>query len=241
MCALNDERSDIASNKVNIREITVESRDGLNMTVQFYSPKIESKYPTVLMLPMLGKTGSSWNNFISILLNNGFAVCNVDLRGHGRSVRMKNGKEVFYQNMNEQDWKKIPEDVADLIDFISKDKFVDPNRLGIAGASIGANSAIIVASRYPNKAKTLIALSPGINYKGLETLEPAKNLKIPVLIAVGSEDDYAYKSSNQLNEVVKTTHNLLIYKNSEHGSDLLNKSEDLQRKIVDWLDEYLKK
>ena len=241
MCDLNDEQSDIASNKVNIREITVESRDGLNMTVQFYYPKAKSKYPTVLLVPMLGKCSSSWNNFIPVLLDNGFAICSTCLRGHGRSVRMKDGREIFHQNMKEQDWKKIPEDLTDLIDFVSKDKFVEPERLGIVGASIGANVGIITASRYPNKIKTLIALSPGINYKGLETLEPAKNLKIPVLIAAGSKDDYAYKSSNQLNEVVKTTHNLLIYKNSEHGSDLLNKSEDLQRKIVDWLDEYLKK
>lgn len=239
MCALDPEQFNKVLNRV--REITVESRDGLNMIVQFYSPKAEDKYPTVLLVPMLGKTRSCWNNFIPVLLDNGFAACNVDLRGHGRSVRMKDGKEVFCQNMNEQDWKKIPEDVADLIDFISKDKFVDPERFGIVGASIGANAGIIVAAKYPNKVKTAIALSPGINYKGLETLEPAKKIKVPVLIAVGSEDNYANESSNQLNEVVKTNHDLLIYKNSDHGSDLLNKSEDLQRKIIDWLNEYLKK
>jgi len=243
VCTLNgnNEQVNLDFDKLNMREITIEAKDGLNIAVEFYSPKVEGKYPAILLLHMLGKDKASWNKLIPELLDNGFVVYSADLRGHGRSVRMKNGKEVFYQNMNENDWNKIPEDVIDLVDFISQDKFVDSEQIGIAGASIGANAAIICASRYQNKVKTVIALSPGLNYRGLEILEPAKNLKVPILMVAGSGDKYAYESSNQLNEVVKTIHDLLIYDNKEHGTNLLIYSEGLQKKVVNWLNEYLKK
>ena len=145
--------------------------------------------------------------------------------------------EVFYTNMNENDWEKLPDDVNAVIKYISASQSIDLSKLSIIGASIGANTAIIEASKYPDKIKSVVAISPGLVYHNLETLDAAKNLQTPLLIAVSKGDEYSFESSNQLNSVVKAKHNLLIYNDGEHGTNLLNHSEDLQKKVISWLNE----
>ncbi|MDD3013535.1 MAG: alpha/beta fold hydrolase [Candidatus Gastranaerophilales bacterium] len=225
---------------VNINEISILTRDNLNVSVKYYIPPTEGEKPAVILLHMLGKDKSSWNKFIPKLLENGYAVFNIDMRGHGRSTRIQDGHEIFYTNMNESDWKKLPDDVNDVINFIKNEKFIDKNKIAVMGASIGANSAIIEVSKHPDYIKAVIALSPGLNYHGILTYEAAKDLRIPLLIAVSQGDMYSFESSNQLNKVVKNSHDLLIYKGADHGTNLLNKYEDLENKVVSWLNENLR-
>src|SRR3989339_138768 len=82
-------------------QLQVKTQDNLSLSVQYYFPKTEEKLPVVILLHMLDKDKSSWNQFIRPLLNNNYAVYAVDLRGHGRSIFMQNGETVFYNSMNE--------------------------------------------------------------------------------------------------------------------------------------------
>ncbi|MFH0702128.1 MAG: alpha/beta fold hydrolase [bacterium] len=226
---------------VNIGELSINTRDNLILLVKYYISKNKENSPVVILLHMLGKDNSSWNKFIPLLLNNGYAVYSVDMRGHGKSVETLDKKSNYFQTMTDGNWLKMPDDVSDLINFISKDKTVDSSNIALIGASIGANSAIIAASEHPDKVKTTVALSPGLNYRGIEILKSAENLKTPILIATSQNDDYSYKSSNQLNKAVKVEHDLLIYEGNEHGTNLLNQSEELMSKIISWLNEHIEK
>jgi len=239
-CALFSSPEYSMPEKVNVNEISVLTRDNLKVSVKNYIPESKEKLPAVILIHMLGKDKTSWNKFIPRLLENGYAVFNVDMRGHGRSTKIQNGHEIFYTNMNETDWKKLPDDVLDIINFIQNEKSVNKDKISIIGASIGANTAIIEGSEYPDKIKAVVALSPGLDYHGLITLDAAKKLDIPIFIASSEGDTYSLESSNQLNKVVKSTHDLLIYKGSEHGTNLLNQSEDLENKVISWLNENFK-
>lgn len=235
----NDKNSD--SSRVNVKETFINTKDDLNISIKYYIPESREKLPAVILLHMLGKDKSSWDRFIPLLVKAGYAVFNVDLRGHGRSVKMQTGKEIFFMNMNETDWKKLPDDVIDVVNFVRQSKYVISSQIGIVGASIGANAGIIDGSEYPDKIKTVVALSPGMDYHGLQIFKPAQNIKIPVLIAVSEEDVYSYESANQLNTVVNSEHNLLIYNGNQHGTNLLNQSEKLENEAVNWLNEHLKR
>lgn len=224
---------------VKINEITILTRDNLNISVKSYIPESNKLLPVVLLLHMLGKDKSSWDRFITKLLDSQYAVFSIDMRGHGRSTKIKDGNEIVYTNMNESDWKKLPDDIDDVISLIQNERLIDKNRIGIVGASIGANTAIIAASKHPDKIKTIVALSPGLDYHDIVTLDAAEKLKKPILFAVSEEDNYSYKSCNELNKVVKMKHDLLIYKGAEHGTNLLNQSDDLESKVISWLYENL--
>jgi len=239
-CSVFSNPEGLIPDNVRINEISIITKDNLCLSLKYYIPHSDRKLPTVLLIHMLGKDKSSWDKFIPKLLKNGYAVFAVDMRGHGRSTKIQGGHEIYYTNMNETDWKKLPDDLSDVINFIKNEKLVDQNNLAIIGASIGANSAIVYCSKHPDIVKTLIALSPGLNYHSILTYEDAKELKIPILIAVSNGDTYSYESSNQLNKVVKTKHDLLIYKGAEHGTNLLNQTNDLENKVISWLNEKFK-
>ena len=242
-CSFNGEHSGIKypENRIITNEVTVNTRDNLNIKINFYVLKDKARSPAVVLLHMLGKDSSSWNNFIPLLLDQGYAVLNVDLRGHGRSVKINNGRKIFYNSMSENDWQKLPDDIIDIVNFVSHDKYVDSDKIALIGASIGANSSIIAGSNLPDKIKTVVAISPGLDYHGIQPLSFAENLSIPLLVAVSKGDRYSFESSNQLNEVVKSPHDLLVYNDEQHGTNLLFSSQELQGKIINWLNEYLKK
>ena len=82
-------------NKVSTGNLLISTPDGLNISIQYLIPKTKTRHPAVILLHMLGKEDSSWNSFIPKLLDNGYAIYNMDLRGHGRSTRLKNGHGSF--------------------------------------------------------------------------------------------------------------------------------------------------
>jgi len=222
-------------------ETYIFTKDNLSLSLKYYIPTTNQKPATVLLLHQFRKDKSSWDKFIPMLLNNGYAVYSIDMRGHGKSNSYKDGKEIFYEDMPESEWNKIPHDIDTVMDFIRTNNAVDSSKIVVIGASIGANTAIIASSMFSDKIKTAVALSPGIEYHHLKTFGYAKTAKIPIMIAVAKDDEYARESSIELNKVITSKHVLDIYPGSEHGTNLLDITPDLQNKIVVWLNENLKK
>lgn len=224
-----------------ITDTSIYTRDNLSLSVKYFIPETQEKPPVVILLHQFRKDKSSWNEFIPDLLKNGYAVYAIDMRGHGKSNKFKDGREIFHETMPESEWNQVPYDVHSVIELIKTNADVDSSRIAVIGASIGANTSIITASMFSNEIITAVALSPGIEYHHLKTYQYAKNAKNPLMIAVAKNDTYAFESSNELNNVIKSKHSMEVYESSEHGTNLLNITPDLQSKIIVWLNENLKK
>ncbi len=222
-------------------DTSIYTQDNLSLSVKYYIPQTQKKPPVVILLHQFRKDKSSWNEFIPQLLKNGYAVYAIDMRGHGRSNKFKDGREIFYETMPENEWNQIPNDVHSVIEFIKTNADVDSSKIAVIGASIGANTSIITSTMFSNEIKTAVALSPGIEYHHLKTYQYAKDAINPLMIAVAKNDTYSFESSNELNSVIKPKHILEVYESSEHGTNLLNITPDLQNKIIVWLNENLKK
>ncbi len=222
-------------------DTSIYTRDNLSLSVKYFIPRTQEKPPVIILLHQFRKDKSSWNEFIPDLLKNGYAVYAIDMRGHGKSNKFKDGKEIFHETMPESEWNQVPYDVHSVIEFIKTNADVDSSKIAVIGASIGANTSIITSSMFSNEIKTAVALSPGIEYHHLKTYQYAKDAKNPLMIAVAKNDTYAFESSNELNSIIKPKHSLEVYESSEHGTNLLNITPDLQNKIIVWLNENLKK
>ncbi len=108
----------------------------------------------VLLVHMLGRRKEDWISLATRLRQAGYGVLAIDLREQGRTG--------------------APELLADLragFDFLRAEKKVDAARIGLVGASIGANAALNLAAQEPLVRLTAL-LSPGLNYRGVTT-EPA--------------------------------------------------------------------
>ena len=130
------------------RRVTFRAEDGAMLNGAYYEPS-RRPAPGIVLLPMLRRTHADWDAAASQLSDAGFAVVALDYRG---------GDEIGAYAL----------DVRAAKAFLRERPEVIGNSLGIAGASIGANLAVLDAADDPG-VLSIALLSPGIDYKGLRT------------------------------------------------------------------------
>jgi pimeloyl-ACP methyl ester carboxylesterase len=196
----------------------------------------------VILLHMLGRNRSDWNDFASTLTNknNDYAVLSIDLRGHGESTSQNGNTIISFQSFTPSDFNKMVMDVKAAKQFLVTQKNINPNNIAIVGASIGANVALNYAASDPS-IKAFVLLSPGLDYKGVTTSDAVKQYKGPIYIATAGKDQIAGNDPRTLcNEIINCANNnrLHIYQDSNsHGTDMFSDSS-LQPPltlIVSWL------
>jgi dienelactone hydrolase len=209
-----------------IRE-EIEASDGLILIGTYYTPAdSESPWPGVILLHMLWSDRSAWDEYAYELAGNGFAVFALDMRGHGET-----GGEV--------NWDLAAEDIRLIWDNLSEREEIDPARMGIVGASIGANMALVSGANEP-EVRTVILLSPGLSYAGVETTDAIKAYgERSVFIVASQEDTYAADSSEKLNELALGESKLEMYQDAGHGTFMLENQPELRGGIIDWLRDHL--
>ncbi len=227
--------------KLNEETVSFLTKDGVKIFGSLYLPgRTKGKVSAVLLLHQLGKDRRSWNVLIPNLLKEKYVVLAIDLRGHGDSTTF-DGKPYFYSDFSNSDYALMIEDVRSAVEYLKSRGEVRADRIGIIGASIGANLALQYASEDRN-VRTVILLSPGENYRGLEILPFLEAYsRRALLIVVSEKDTYSLVSSQKLKEhaVQASPCKLKIYPGGLHGTDLMNISNGLPSIIVAWLQNHL--
>ena len=210
----------------NAMDVDLKTDDNLNVKATFY--KGNKDMPSIILLHMLGRTRGDWASFAIELQKIGYNIIAIDSRGHGQS-------DMDFRSFSGGDFNKMVLDAKAANDFLTKNEIGD--KVGIIGASIGANTALNFAAQ-DSSIRTVILLSPGLEYRGIKTDEPIKQFKNPILIAASESDTYAADSSRTLGSLSKSS-TLKIYTGSLHGTNLLGRT-DINKIIVDWLDKNLR-
>ncbi len=193
-------------------KVSFKTDDGWVIIGNLYTPRGTSK-GKVLLLHERGGQALDWDSLCSSLKAAGFTVLAIDQRGAGRSIKGPgpNGAGAPWNTGN---------DIAAAIKFLHTSK-----PIGIAGASYGANNALLYAAAHQNQVSTLLLLSPGEDYNGLKAVPPARIYHGSVFIMYGKSDKIV---GNGPEEIAKTlpgkNHILAPVDGSEHGTDLLNKN-----------------
>lgn len=179
------------------QEVKINSSDGVILAgTLFQSEKTNS--PALLLLHQWESDRHSWGDFAKDLQNDGFNVLAIDGRGFGESTKKADGSTIA-AGRTDADVKAMLGDVEAAFDFLSKQDKVDPNRVGIIGASYGSSLALIYAADHPNVA-AIALLSPGLNYFGNMQTEPAMtNYKNrPAFLAAAKDDPDSFNAVTRL-------------------------------------------
>lgn len=198
-----------------------------------FVPAIKLRAPAVLLLHQLGRDRSTYDSIIGLLREAGFATLALDFRGHGESTKMGD-KDISWESFSEQDWNGIGIDVATALAGLRKKRGVDPDTIGIVGASIGANTAFVTASS-DALIKSVVLLSPGLDYRGIKT-EPATSgmAQRSVLIVAAENDSYSFESSKKLSQQVENSV-FIQEKGDAHGTNMLEANPSLPQKMIEFL------
>ncbi len=201
--------------------VTFTTADGISLVGTYFEPA-QGNAPGVILVHMVAGQRADWDSLAAALQDRGFAILTFDLRGHGESG-------------GSQEWDKMSDDVAVAYQFLSGQPSVDRTRVGLVGASIGANLALNSAAVEPG-VKALVLLSPGLDYRGVQTeasMQPYGNR--PILFVASKTDAYAAQTVATLSGLAQGKAKTQLYDNAGHGTQMLGGADGLEDLIANWL------
>lgn len=232
-----------AASNYTLRTYDVETSDGHLLKAYLSYPKTKHKtYPTILMLHSLGYPSNYWQPLEDKFNQLGFAVLKIDFRGHGKSVYNKNFRMQHWTKYKNDTFMKYPKDVVEVIDYVKKQtKKADFNNWAIIGADIGANTAVLVAKKYPVKPKALVLISPSMTFKGLYIPVAMTEIGYTPILAMACEGDkYSMQEQEKLSKFAQGTFDILNTKSGGSGMLIIKKYPEMQSHIVNWINKYFK-
>lgn len=208
------------------QQVEITAPDGLLIKGDYYLPATEdgALAPAVILMHMLSSTRRAWEPLIPALVNEyGIAVLNIDLRGHGETG-------------GRPDWTLAEGDVQTIIDWLRTQEGIDPANLSLIGASIGSNLAIRGWANDP-MIRTAVALSPGLDYRGVTTLDAVSaNSDRALMLVAARQDTYSADSVIELFAATSGDAVLRLFDGSRHGTELFREEADwLVYSIGDWI------
>lgn len=219
--------------------------DGYNVAAWFWPPRSKpangSKVPALILLHQRARDKSSWGSFADELVAEGYSVIAIDLRGHGQTLNPQ-GQAIPLDSLRDADYLAMLKDVAAAHAYLAQQPGVDADRVGIIGASIGANLALLYAAD-DRRIRTVVALSPGLNYRGLQPLNAMAGLdKRPLFLIASKSDKPSADACTALQQaaVKEAPVSVRLFDGTAHGTDLLSANSGLDQTIVSgWLLNYL--
>jgi len=204
------------------RTVTFRTDDGVTIAATWYEPSTRPA-PAVVLIHMMKRSRRDWDTFASRLAAEGVGALAVDLRGHGDSSG----------GVASDDLGPMVGDVTAARRYLATRPDVQPGRIGFAGASLGANLAVLAAVDVP--ATSLALLSPSLDYRGLRIEGAVRKLGTrPVLLVASGEDAYAVRTVKDLQKAGGGTREVLMLAGAGHGTAMLGRDADLARALVDW-------
>jgi dienelactone hydrolase len=110
------------------------------------------------------------------------------------------------------------------------------DRIGLVGASLGANLAVLVTASDPS-IRALVLLSPTLDYRGVRIEQAARKINRPMLLVASREDAYAWRTIRELtNPKLKESVNreLLLLDQAGHGTSMIAHDTSVIQAILDF-------
>ena len=208
------------------QRVTFRTDDGVTLSATWYEPSTRIG-PAVILVHMLSRTRREWEAIAQRLSSEGIGALALDLRGHGESAAGAAGAP------DRVDYSSMVLDVRAARRFLAQRSDVQPTRVGIAGASLGANLAVLAASADSSIA-SLALLSPSLDYRGLRIEAAARKVTRPMLLVAGDDDPYAARSARELQKAGGGPRELVILTQAGHGTGMFARDPSLAGTLVDW-------
>lgn len=184
--------------------------------------------PAAILVHQLGSDRREWQSLVDAL-GPDVTTLAFDVRGHGESTEGPSGA-LAYASFDTDAWAAAANDVAAALAFLRSDaSHVRPARITVVGASIGATSVVLAAAA-DTSIDSIVLLSPGRAYHGVDAITPAMQLGHRALLTVAANEEVdASETSHALARL--TTGESIDVPGQAHGVALLA-DEALRNRVV---------
>ena len=234
-----------AAEKIVKKDLKVVAQDGFALHAVFEYPNIKGQksFSTVVLLHSLGYSSEWWETLPQKLLDKGYAVLMIDLRGNGNSVYNATLTRVSWKSMTNKAYAKYPDDVIQVIEYVKKENARKAffNNWAVVGSDIGASTAILSSSKIKEKPKTLVLLSPVVKTKGLFVpVKLAELGKVDIFSISGTNDLDSQNAQDYLSKFAQAEFTTYTSPANSTGMLLLKNDPELSTLIAEWIHQYLK-
>ncbi len=227
------------------KEIKAAASDGFNLKATLTYPKDKTKkeFSTVVLLHSLGYNSQWWGNLEQDLLDKGFAVLAIDLRGHGASIYNSKLTKSSWKDMKNSAYAKYPDDVIKVINQVKEEysKKIFFDNWAVVGVNIGASTAVLASDKLSVKPQAIVMISPVVKTKDLYIPVSIAHLdNVDFLSITGTDETESQEAEAYLKRFAQK--NFATYVSPVRTSDmlLLKNDPELSRIISAWINEYLK-
>jgi dienelactone hydrolase len=233
LCALSLPGPTTAARAAESRTVSFRTTDGVTLAATLYEPAVRPA-PAVVLVHMFTRSRRDWQAVGERLADAGFVALAVDLRGHGASGG------TIPETGGQPDLTPLVLDVQAARAYLaSRSDLVREDRVGVAGASLGANLAVLAAANDPS-IRSLALLSPSLEYRMLRAEAPLRKYgDRPALLVAGTDDSYALRSVAALARAGTGTRRVVRLDQAGHGTVMLGRAPGLAALLVDWFRETL--
>lgn len=209
-----------------VQSVSFAARDGVTVFGSLHLPD-RLPAPGVILLPMAGRTRQEWEDGARALAKAGIAALAIDFRrGGGPTGGDGSGQGESYAD--------LVFDAEAARAYLSARPDIIASRIGMAGASLGANVAVLAAANDPT-VRSLALLSVSLEYRGLKIEQPmVKFGSRPALLVSSSEDYYALRSARTLVTAGDGPRELRVLSDAGHGMVMVARHPELIDAVVDW-------
>lgn len=205
------------------RPVSLPSADGTMLAGTLHEADARPA-PGVVLVHMLHRSRSDWDEVAGRLAAAGITALAIDLRGHGGSAGSADALPDMVR------------DVTAAVQWLATRPNLRPEAVAVAGASLGANLALMAAAELPG-VRAVAAISPSLDYRGVRA-GPDLMRGIgdrPVWLAASTEDPLALRTLKELAAAGAGSREQYLSPAAAHGTKLLEADGNLSRALVDWL------
>ncbi|MGQ9582585.1 MAG: alpha/beta hydrolase [Thermoplasmatota archaeon] len=217
--------------------------DGFELKGVYY--RTCSSAPLVILVHGLNEDRRAYDPIVPLLRSSGYNVLAFDSRGHGESLYQSGRRRPWADpgsGFTEEDFRAMHLDIVAAKQYAMA-MFESAPLVAVVGASIGANEALqFAAEGQTPEVRALVLLSPGSDYRGVESGPPARTLSergdVAVLFAASQGDSASMSCAIELHAAFLGPRELDVQPGDAHGTGLLSNAE-LRQKLLDFLKEHL--
>lgn len=180
----------------------------------------------VVLVPMLGRSKDDWQLVAQHLADANITTLAIDLPG---STPPEEANALA-------GWHS---DIRAAVDFLAGSPLIKPGSIGVAGASLGANLAVLAGAADP-RVRSLALVSPTLDYRGVRIETPLRQYGgRPALLIASLKDAYAARSVRELVNDAPGVRETRWSETPAHGTVLLAREPDLVQALVEWFQKTL--